>query len=155
MIILVDGPDGAGKSTFISAIFNQFMGVPEIHHFGAPKPGEDQFMRYAFPMTTGKDKILIYDRTWISEFVYGPIMRGRYELSLNQADILDKLALTHGGIVIHMTADVGVLWERCISRGETYIKNIEQLEAIKNEYERVVPKITALPVIRMDTTTMW
>lgn len=152
MIIIVEGPDGVGKTTTIETLKKQY---PEalVFHFGAPVKGEDQLLRYALPMLNNPDKLIIYDRSWLSEFVYGPVMRGRYELAIEHCRLLEALAYKHGGgHVIYLTAPVDILWERCQERGETYIKSIKCLEQITAAYEKVMRTLPELPVFRVDTS---
>lgn len=104
-------------------------------------------------MLNNPDKLIIYDRSWLSEFVYGPVMRGRYELTIEHCRLLEALAYKHGGgHVIYLTAPVDILWERCQERGETYIETIEQLDKIATEYEKVMQELPELPVFRVDTS---
>lgn len=152
MIIILDGPDGSGKTTAIGKLKEQY---PEalVHHFGAPVPEEDQFLRYAYPMIDNPDKMLIYDRSWLSEFVYGPIMRGKSELNVTHCRLLEALVKDHGGgHIIYLTAPTRTLWSRCKQRGETYIESREQLNEISMRYESMMKELPTLPVFRVDTS---
>lgn len=152
MIIIVEGPDGAGKTTLINKLLTQYPHA-KTYHFGAPAKGEDQLLRYALPMINSPDDMLIYDRSWYSEFVYGPVMRGVYELKEAHCRLLEALAKHHGGShVFYLTAPIDILWERCQERGETYIPSKKCLQQISEEYDTVMNTLPELPVFKVDTS---
>ena len=155
MIIIVEGPDGAGKTTAISGLVDQYPHA-KVYHFGAPKPGEDQFLRYAKPIITAtRDDLIIYDRSWYSEFVYGPVMRNTHELEWLHSKILEKIVVgCGGGHILYLTAKADILWDRCMKRGETYIENKLQLTEIALLYDEVMSSIPKyLPVFKVDTSS--
>lgn len=153
MIIIIEGCDGAGKTTLIESLTTQYP-FAKTFHFGAPVAGEDQFLRYAKPILEADPlDVIIYDRSWYSEFVYGPVMRGKYEFLPEHSQILEKLVMQHGGgFVVYATASVDTLWERCTQRGETYITDKETLRKIDEQYKLIMCTIPKhLNVIRWDT----
>jgi len=148
---LLKVPDGSGKSTAVRALCEQYPHA-KVFHFGAPVEGEDQFTRYAEPMIDNPDRMLIYDRSWYSECVYGPIMREKSELNISHIRALEALVKVHGGgHILYLTTTAPILWARCTDRGETYIKDAVTLETICNKYEEVMKLIPTLPVFRVDT----
>jgi thymidylate kinase len=153
MILLIEGPDGAGKTTLIENLCKSYSGAL-VYHFGAPVPNEDQFYRYAQPIIDQPaTTLLIYDRTWYSEFVYGPIMRGRSELNYAHSQALEALVLQHGGgHVIYCTGKPSILWSRCKKRGETYIQDAEQHAKLCKQYDYVMATVCKLPVVVFNTT---
>ena len=114
--------------------------------------GEDQFIRYAKPMIEHPGVLLIYDRSWYSEFVYGPIMRQGSELTEEHCRALEALAFMQGGgHILYLTAPIDTLWKRCKERGETYITGRDQLLAIKERYAIVMKECPRLPVFEVNT----
>lgn len=147
--IIVEGPDGAGKTTIIEQLAKAYN--TGIHHFGKPTGEEDQFEMYARFICDVSTPIVLLDRAWYSELVYGPIMRGGSALSKIQVRALE--ALIHeagGGHIIYATASPHVLWKRCKIRGEDYITSKEKLFDIQQLYGEVMRQVT-LPVITMRT----
>lgn len=160
MIIIVEGPDGAGKSTLIRNIA-QGARMSTYTHFGAPESDEDAFgyyKKYAAAIKQCKPEVInIFDRSWYSDMVYGPIMRSREEMTQEHADMLSSMVVAAGGgIVVYCTAPVKTLWSRCRQRGETYIDSQATLSKISQKYAEVMrSKVMYLPVIRYDTAMRW
>lgn len=71
-VIIVDGPEAAGKSTFIA---NRFPDA-EVRKWG-PVPNVSAFVPPFFSDRTS-DKLVVWDRSWASEVVYNQLLnRGR------------------------------------------------------------------------------
>ena len=89
--------------------------------------------------------------------VYGPVMRNRQEMTQEHADMLSAMVVARGGgIIIYCTAHIKVLWARCQRRGETYLQNQAQLQAISIGYSKVMAEnVRFLPVVRYDTAARW
>ncbi len=158
MIIIVDGPDGSGKTTLIDKLLLSHPGSRKVH-FGAPKTNVEADAYWEVFAQAVKDagtaSVVILDRSWLSDLVYGPVMRGAHEMSELHAEMLESMVISHGGgLVIYCTAPTKTLWARCCLRGETYIKSIEQLDEIANAYVAVMHRCT-LPVVRYDTAARW
>lgn len=160
MIILLEGPDGSGKSTLAQRIA---VGCRNAHieHFGVPKTDEEAYNYYKVYMAAIQrhepGEIVVLDRSWYSDMVYGPVMRGRDEMTQEHADMLAAACVAHGGgLVIYCTAPVKVLWARCKKRGESYIASEDKLWAIDNQYKIVMSTaVKYLPVVRYDTAARW
>lgn len=160
MIVIVEGPDGAGKTTLIEQL-KQGSRNAVYHHFGAPASDEeafDYYKTYAAAINSCTPDVLnIFDRSWYSDMVYGPVMRGRLEMSREHADMLAAMVVANGGgMVIYCTAPLKVLWSRCRTRGEEYVTKYEQLKDIAERYADVMRNcVRYLPVVRYDTSARW
>lgn len=158
MIYIIDGPDGAGKSTLAQQIHLASPGS-EILHFGAPQTKEEAnnyWQVYLNALNKATDHTLIFDRSWYSDMVYGPIMRGRQELTDPHRQCLEHAVRSlGGGLVIYCTGVQRKLWSRCLQRGETYIKNGDQHKAICQMYDAVMHSIKRLPLVVFNTTATW
>lgn len=83
MIIILEGPDGAGK-THVARILNDLLPLSTLIKLsGAPKEVRDPgWMRTAYFSITpfliemGRRSHVIVDRAWPSEIVYAPIFKG-------------------------------------------------------------------------------
>ena len=95
MLLLLEGPDGGGKSTLAATIahFAEASGITTaIRHTGAPDPpGRCPFSEYEARLDNDDlakavhsiSELLILDRHHTGEQVYGPMFRGRSRLTDN------------------------------------------------------------------------
>lgn len=150
MIIIIEGPDGAGKTTLANKISEQtgFM----LLHRTQPKTEEDKKrMMDEYVQVIKANKNCIMDRCWYSEMVYGPIMRDASVISFVQMYELENLLARNGALIIHCTAPEHVLWKRCLKRGEDYIKDRETLKKIHDFFEDLMHKIPhKVPVLKYE-----
>lgn len=159
MIYIIDGPDGAGKSTLAQQIKAASPGAT-IEHFGAPatpEQADNYWLVYLEAINKAADgRTIIFDRSWYSDLVYGPVMRGKIEMSSSHKECLEHAVRScGGGLVIYCTGVQRKLWSRCLQRGETYIKNADQHKAICQKYDEVMHQIKRLPLVVYNTTAMW
>lgn len=155
MIYIIEGPDGAGKTTLVNKILKTTPGATTFH-FGAPKSEEEDlnyWMLYYDVITKrNPNSVVIFDRSWFSDMVYGPVMRGHTAMKAQTSDMLAKTVIDYGGgIIIYCTAATHVLWERCNKRGEDDITGIDKLDQISKNYERLMSEHSILPVVRYNT----
>lgn len=137
MIIIIEGPDGAGKSTLANKIKDQTGYM--IMHRSQPKTEEDKkrmMDEYVQVIKAGKN--CIFDRCWYSEMVYGPVMRDASVISYPQMYELERLLAKNGALIIHCTAPEQTLWRRCLRRGEDYITERETFSKICNGFDTLM-----------------
>lgn len=150
MIIIIEGPDGAGKSTLAKKLSKQ-TGYP-IKRFSYPRTSEEQLkMHDTYREIITTENNFIMDRCWYSEMVYGPIKRDQSWITVEQMYTYEKILATQGAMIIHCTDSTYTLWGRATERGEEYVTTYEQLNNIKNGYEALLhgmPHI--IPVVRYE-----
>lgn len=155
MIYIIEGPDGAGKTTLAKQIKEASPGS-QILHFGAPETDEDAeryWQIYFQALKEHAGETIILDRSWYSDMVYGPIMRNRLEMTPQHKEMLElTVRALGGGIVIYCTGSQQRLWARCRARGETYIPDSNVHKEICKAYDRVMKTVQWLPVVCYDTT---
>ena len=122
MLIILEGPDGAGKSTMVQelalALWRAGRGTVLIN----PKRSPNQSVRMEYMIRldfyrprSGLD--LILDRCWYSDDVYGPIWRGTgLEEGLRLE--LDSWADWRGAVVARLDTSDKVLADRLTARGD-------------------------------------
>lgn len=133
-IIIVEGVDGSGKSTFIKmiekAIPNRFK--VDLQHRG---PILDTVgYEYFNPLLDVKpDSFLVSDRWHVGEMIYGPLYRneskvtGEWNIAIEA--LLDKL----GAVKVVMKPSLDVVRSRLANRGEDYLQD-HHVEEVYNFY---------------------
>lgn len=144
-IFLLEGPDGAGKSTLADQL-NLLAGNVYVEHlhFSQPK-GDDIWAEYGEPIAAACARInaidengwLIIDRLHISEKVYGPIFRGRIAGKRWQwrklEEFLDTLPITR----LYVSPGWKTVMQRFLSRGDDFVVS-DQLYDIHRKYYRLL-----------------
>lgn len=151
MIIILEGPEAAGKTTLANKLAIQ-TGFTLIHRDKPKSEEEKQQMMDMYVKCiadTDKGKGYIFDRCWYSEMVYGEIMRDKSYINIDQMYHLEDLLTRKGAIIIHCTDDVAELWHRCKIRGEDYITDIETLSKIKLGFDELLQDTSHfIPVVK-------
>lgn len=100
-IIILDGPDGTGKTTLASQLVDDY-GAMYIHH-GFFK-GADWGIRHLASMrraarvaATGCPVVI--DRLWLSGDIYGTVYRGRSDGG-PLSRLIHRISLTHGAVTV-------------------------------------------------------
>ena len=132
MIIVLEGPDLAGKSTMAKAL-KQRMPYSVILKQGPPRDGRSILETYLLPIETFNRETLILDRWHVGELIYGPLLRGKSLLTGQQADYIDMVLQTYGAYFFHVSAPLNVLQDRYDMRADDLIKR-DQLQDIQLGY---------------------
>lgn len=152
MIFILEGPDGSGKSTLADKIAKQ-SGYTLLHRT-QPKSDEDKkhmMDEYLDVINSGKN--CIFDRSWYSEMVYGPVMRDASVITYPQMYELERKLAKRGAVIIYCTAPEQVLWKRCTSRGEDYITKYEAFQQICDGFAQLMLQVPHLiPVVTYEYT---
>jgi|GEM_PF-5911284 len=130
-IILIEGADGTGKTTFVQRMAKAHLdggtAVPRVIHNDASDhrlPGS-LYRHYRAQLLDAlafrEAGVSTYiDRSFLSELIYGRIYRGRARITDRQARRLERLAARHGVLLLGMKADQAVRRSRIEARGETF-----------------------------------
>lgn len=147
MIIIIEGPDGSGKTTLAEKI-SRMTGWPIEHRSKPNTPEEKARMMGEYLRVVRLGKNIIFDRCWYSEMVYGKTMRDRSYIDYPQMYELEKRALQHGALLIYCTGPKAALWKRATQRGEDYITSREKFDAICDEYDKLMGCPHHIPVLK-------
>lgn len=138
-IYVLEGPDGAGKTTFanrLKDIWEKAGFQPAIVHSGPKATLEEMYSDAIDELRAGAWPVIM-DRSPVSELVYGPVLRGETlgdeEDWRNWWDFIDYFPTEK----IHLTAPLDVLQRRAFSRGEDLV-NLDQLAEIALKYGEVL-----------------
>jgi hypothetical protein len=105
MSLILEGPDGGGKTTLLSKIREQF-GVDTMVHHGA-YIGDTNIAQYYMEslqtarrgIVTNKSFNFVMDRSWLAEPIYGTAMRGgENRIALGQQRVLEETFAGLGGL---------------------------------------------------------
>jgi thymidylate kinase len=97
MITIVEGPDGAGKTTLALALGGRY------HHEGPPPPGDGSLLAYYADFirpARWAERRVVLDRLALGELVYGPLLRGRSRLSEREFRAFQETAKSAGAVTI-------------------------------------------------------
>lgn len=129
-IFVLEGPDGAGKSTLADSIDLDIrlvdpQSIVARMHFGAPK--EHPFVEYMRHLTAWLDNVsglprehryLIIDRFHLGENVYGTALRDNPIMTYSQLKAIDDLLDHLGAVKIFVDAPNEELERRLLVRGD-------------------------------------
>lgn len=147
MIIIIEGPDGSGKTTLANKLSQQ-TGYPVVHR-SAPKSEEEKAEMLAmYKQAIAESKDIIFDRCWYSEMVYGPVMRDKACMSYEDMYELEHDLAKVGALIIYCTDTPAKMWRRCGKRGEDYIQDYDTFMAIHKGYTKLMQLPHFVPVVR-------
>jgi hypothetical protein len=132
-IIILEGPDGGGKTTLANWL--------RAHHdykvvkFGPTKPGEDALQTYTDSLLKAvKSKTpTVFDRHYLGETIYGPILRGEDKLGRQGRDLIERLIAACGVRVVICVPP----WTRLVEAWQSkddLLKRVDQLRQVRDAY---------------------
>lgn len=147
MIIIIEGPDGSGKTTLAETLSRQ-TGFPVVHRTQPKSEEEKAKMMDGYVDAIKKGKNIIFDRCWYSEMAYGPIMRDKSVISYPEMYELEQLLTKRGALIIYCIDKPETLWYRCSKRGEDYITDYDTFVSICKEFDKIMSIPHRIPVVR-------
>jgi len=156
-LIILEGPDCAGKTTLATELAKTQSMYKKIHHGPFPRVTAAQLPRlYLESMQPMLDwwHGLIMDRSWLSEQVYGPVFRNANRVSRLAQRHLERIAMRHGAVVVLCLPPWEAVRQKWAERKgldpkAEMLENEDQLRAVWDGYNNLQ---TELPVIRYDYT---
>jgi len=154
--ILIEGVDGTGKTSLARLICRQGY---RLHHFGynEQRTGHDVKVLYQDLIEAAKNRRIVMDRSFISEEVYGTILRGASRLC--NADLRELLELLREfrTFVIYLYTPRSILLQRTAQNPRSSKKDLEILAKIlpslESKYQEVLDLVQHyVPVRRFDTS---
>lgn len=155
MLIILEGPDGAGKSTIAEALFNTIRRDRTLLHFGPPdRPSilEEYVIKTAGILRTTPNVII--DRFCYGELVY-PQLTGRPSLldaSHGRAQLAwtDNWLRAKGALLVHVTTPPTILANRLRIRAETLDYEHQHEEQVRLWYTAM--ETSTLTRVEIDTS---
>lgn len=147
MIIIIEGPDGSGKTTLAEKLSKQ-TGYPVVHRSQPKTEEEKKQMMDQYVTTIEAGKNMIFDRCWYSEMVYGPVMRDASVITYPEMYLLEHKLAKHGALIIYCTDKPKTLWRRATKRGEDYITHYDTFECICTGFDALMSVPHLVPVVK-------
>jgi hypothetical protein len=145
VILIIEGPDGAGKTTLARSLLAPVAGGVDYHHEGPPPAGDHgllpyylDFVRRAFDQRMEHRNPFVFDRLAMGEVVYGPLLRGRSRLSDAELGTFFRVTREMGAVHVLALPPFAVAranWEARARRGEELIGG-SQLDLFERAYSR-------------------
>lgn len=141
-VVIIEGPDGAGKTTMAQALRRKLDAV-YVHHGSYQTLRGDQIARLYHqslePALTSSAAVVL-DRSWLSEPIYGEVFRSGLDRTAAYRRMLDRCLLSVPHVVVYLTTDLETLWRTVGGRPSVEMaKRREQLERVLAGYERSAP----------------
>lgn len=89
MIIILEGPDGGGKTTLARELAELLR--LEYRHEGPPPPNVNVLHHYGRLLDDARSKDVVFDRLALGERIYGPLLRGEDRLGVGGWEIFHRL----------------------------------------------------------------
>lgn len=142
MLIIVEGCDCVGKSTFVQRLSRAIQAADprsliEVRHARPPKQHPlDEYERTLFDYRPGRNKHIICDRWHWGEQVY-PAVLGRdtqYDKAVKRH--IDMFLASRGALIVHLTDKVSVV-EDCVRRRGDNLVRSDQVVDIMGRYAAI------------------
>lgn len=137
MIVVLEGPDCAGKTTLAEALTANY---GTVRANGKPPEDESLFEHYAGQVALAAkvpSELTVFDRLHVGELIYGPLFRGRSALSTEEICLIEDQLDKAGAVKIRVDCSDGALLDRYHSRGDDLIKSPEILLSNAAKYREL------------------
>lgn len=140
-IVIIDGPEAAGKSTIIGALLAEWGSLSQYRHWGP----RDSWLEYCGPLfedikicEENPQILVVWSRCWASRTVYNKLLDQGQILPLAITRELDDIVTRSGGFLGMVTSPVNVLLQRRLDRIESGAKKDHQLDVSQElaEFQR-------------------
>lgn len=154
-LTIFEGVDGCGKTT-AARKYAAYIGAEYVHStldLGNNSNLTSYYLQLMMPALTGK-KPVVMDRCWISEPVYGHVMRGKVTLTTQDIKNLEDLVLPLNPVVVIPQPS----WEHVLNsytarKAEEYVTDTSKLFEVYDMYLGGTG-LTSLSVVTVDMETL-
>jgi hypothetical protein len=134
LVVWIEGTDNTGKTTLAKRLAQEF----DLNYTHCAKPKTDNpFEEYATMISSIKTDS-VFDRGYLGEYVYSQLWRGGCNISLRQFHQLDDLCDSkYTTILIHATAPIDVIRDRCIDQKEDLLQ-LSQISRCSQLFDDII-----------------
>ena len=133
-MLIIEGIDGVGKTTLVEYLQNYGM---KKYHFDYDSKNMDLLSKYMKVLSID-DKELVLDRSFISEMVYGPVIRKTCKLSFEDYTNLLIAYKNMGAKIIYLKAPKDILLKRRNEDKSDYEIIVNHYEELNNQYDKIM-----------------
>lgn len=151
MLIILEGPDGAGKSTLADMLREELeqrldLGANDVRMLHSSVPMEHPLDEYVMPLVDYRPESgehIICDRWHWGEWVYPRVLRRDTSYNPGVHYYTELFLQSRGAIVVHVSDDVATLKQRIEERGDWLIKP-SQLSDLRSGFFDLMQRNTIL-----------
>lgn len=141
-ITILEGPDGAGKTTLAGAWRSRLRDTGQVNHAWNHGPylgqtGDYISTHYLRSMLHPSPNMFL-DRSWFSEAVYGPIVRGIDRLEMRHHRVLERITFSRSAIQVICLPPYENCKKAYLARKELeYLEDESTLLAVWNKFDSI------------------
>ena len=150
-MVIIEGLDGVGKTTLVDYLVENGL---KKYHFDYDENNLDIYTKY-INVLNQDTKNLVFDRSFISEMVYGPVLRKKCKLSLDQYTKLLYAYKECNSSIIYLTSPKDILLLRRANDIKDYQTILNYYEQLNEQYNRIMDyNENIIDVLRYDSHSM-
>lgn len=147
MLIVLEGVDGAGKSTLASAIIDKIKAyhpqdsVEYLHSSQLKGTVYEEYVDRLANYAPGSGQHLVLDRWHVGERIYGPLYRNSsgFDDASGSYEWIELFLASKGARLWNVTQELEVLKERLAARGEDFLQD-HHVDYVREQFIELVDK---------------